>query len=665
MIELKKLHDSFLMQQAFLAAAVAMNTLNSPSPSSTNNSSNVNAVNSSTSALSSQRSTSPSSTHSTSGTNSQGKQQQRLKLELAISSANNNSSLSSTPKSSFISPSNSSTTSSQSLNPKKRLISLDEEDELLRNNAANRKTQSSASEDEQFFNGQETTNRCLGEENKAKKMKIRDSPSISPSLSFNESDIDESEVVDENDTKCGVNVSASNNNDDPNLYACSDSDEDDDEFRFDNTNSNSGENELFIPSEKSRNQAADELASSSYQAANSSLIEARQHKQQLEVFNSSANKRKNTVDSSSMDSINLNSKESKFQKTNQSLNLKKDDNVRPFAVLHNNNSRKSSSFFIQDILGPTHLQVKSFQNRPPQSEFTTNPLASFAMPSALPNFSFGYNHSTPVTTTTLIHPATAALSHPMLFGNSNLSEKFYEHYQTQIQQQRNLASQLPFLSSLNPMDLFKLIAMNTFNYDQKHKDLEQKQQYHHQNFLLNKNLNNLMQQHHVLNQMSSNGVSQVYEEKATKTTTKQPTIAEQQKKDEILKETAAVVKRPSSSANILSSLEQLTKSQFKDYTGPCKAESSSKKSSLNNLNISSESSHCISNKKEIENVKSKPSDQKSEERGEKLVKSEKNGEIGTGKDPKTGGTIWPAWVYCTRYSDRPSAGKFSLFHGKL
>lgn len=31
------------------------------------------------------------------------------------------------------------------------------------------------------------------------------------------------------------------------------------------------------------------------------------------------------------------------------------------------------------------------------------------------------------------------------------------------------------------------------------------------------------------------------------------------------------------------------------------------------------------------------------------------GEAAAGKDPR--GLLWPAWVYCTRYSDRPSSGK--------
>ena len=35
---------------------------------------------------------------------------------------------------------------------------------------------------------------------------------------------------------------------------------------------------------------------------------------------------------------------------------------------------------------------------------------------------------------------------------------------------------------------------------------------------------------------------------------------------------------------------------------------------------------------------------------------------GAGGDSKEGGqTLWPAWVYCTRYSDRPSSGEpFSM-----
>jgi hypothetical protein len=29
-------------------------------------------------------------------------------------------------------------------------------------------------------------------------------------------------------------------------------------------------------------------------------------------------------------------------------------------------------------------------------------------------------------------------------------------------------------------------------------------------------------------------------------------------------------------------------------------------------------------------------------------------------DGKKGPQLWPAWVYCTRYSDRPSSGEFLL-----
>jgi hypothetical protein len=29
-------------------------------------------------------------------------------------------------------------------------------------------------------------------------------------------------------------------------------------------------------------------------------------------------------------------------------------------------------------------------------------------------------------------------------------------------------------------------------------------------------------------------------------------------------------------------------------------------------------------------------------------------------DCKKGPQLWPAWVYCTRYSDRPSSGEFLL-----
>jgi hypothetical protein len=34
---------------------------------------------------------------------------------------------------------------------------------------------------------------------------------------------------------------------------------------------------------------------------------------------------------------------------------------------------------------------------------------------------------------------------------------------------------------------------------------------------------------------------------------------------------------------------------------------------------------------------------------------------GTGDEKKGNETLWPAWVYCTRYSDRPSSGKQRSF----
>lgn len=50
----------------------------------------------------------------------------------------------------------------------------------------------------------------------------------------------------------------------------------------------------------------------------------------------------------------------------------------------------------------------------------------------------------------------------------------------------------------------------------------------------------------------------------------------------------------------------------------------------------------------------KISEEKEEEKEEKEGKD--------GKDGKDIPQLWPAWVYCTRYSDRPSSGrKFRSF----
>lgn len=42
----------------------------------------------------------------------------------------------------------------------------------------------------------------------------------------------------------------------------------------------------------------------------------------------------------------------------------------------------------------------------------------------------------------------------------------------------------------------------------------------------------------------------------------------------------------------------------------------------------------------------------------RAAESAQNSEV---RSAKSGAFLWPAWVYCTRYSDRPSSGKFLCF----
>ena len=100
---------------------------------------------------------------------------------------------------------------------------------------------------------------------------------------------------------------------------------------------------------------------------------------------------------------------------------------------------------------------------------------------------------------------------------------------------------------------------------------------------------------------------------------------------------------------ILSSLEQLTKSQFQDdfksnsfVSVKTEAKKSSSLLAISNQHVSSTKAP-----NEIKNQK------------EKIVASNKKTETTTNNNNNT--NLFPAWVYCTRYSDRPSAGKFSFF----
>ena len=101
-------------------------------------------------------------------------------------------------------------------------------------------------------------------------------------------------------------------------------------------------------------------------------------------------------------------------------------------------------------------------------------------------------------------------------------------------------------------------------------------------------------------------------------------------------------------SGILSSLEQLTKSQFDDDDGfnisSClnRVEPSAKRSCPAPVH----SSNSVKRSRDIDETSKKSI-------GENLEDSETTNKV---TDDKA--NLFPAWVYCTRYSDRPSAGKF-------
>ena len=147
---------------------------------------------------------------------------------------------------------------------------------------------------------------------------------------------------------------------------------------------------------------------------------------------------------------------------------------------------------------------------------------------------------------------------------------------------------------------------------------------------------------------------------------------------------------------ILSSLEQLTYNQFKDYSSstrktvidsnsnlsfskklssctpnnsasqlsPLSSLSSLSSSSSSASSLSSLSSSLISSKnpnKTAEN-RSSSSEQINRKNMSKNEVLETSSATNINKSTNDqNGNLWPAWVYCTRYSDRPSAGKYKFY----
>lgn len=107
------------------------------------------------------------------------------------------------------------------------------------------------------------------------------------------------------------------------------------------------------------------------------------------------------------------------------------------------------------------------------------------------------------------------------------------------------------------------------------------------------------------------------------------------------------------SNSILSSLEQLTKSEFSSDSkiSYLKAKSIDTKNSNNSkqkrpiLDMSKETENTIDSSTELFTKTKKSTESNSNSNNQSNSASKAN-------NP----TLWPAWVYCTRYSDRPSAG---------
>ena len=106
--------------------------------------------------------------------------------------------------------------------------------------------------------------------------------------------------------------------------------------------------------------------------------------------------------------------------------------------------------------------------------------------------------------------------------------------------------------------------------------------------------------------------------------------------------------RPRDANSILLSLEQLTRSQFKD-SSTTKPKPASPQQPLvkRTLSTAKDTSGCVANNNNNNNSAfNKSSDVKP---SPAIAANATANEAGK--------TMWPAWVYCTRYSDRPSAGK--------
>lgn len=251
-----------------------------------------------------------------------------------------------------------------------------------------------------------------------------------------------------------------------------------------------------------------------------------------------------------------------------------------------NSTKKSSSFLISDILDNNDCDGK--RDKLPRRQEAT-------IPNLADNYFYGASS-----------PAA-----------SFLADKMYQFYNPMmLQRPMPMGNSFPFLPTFNPIDLFKLLAMNMMNHESR--------------------LTNTSFPSHpsTLPPASQTGQVKIQQNESKKTTTS----------------------NYNSASNILSSLEELTKNQFKDLDDEVQEKSSSKKSSN-------------SSKPEVKNFKestAKSNNLCEKKNGGELnesseqANSKSNNESTKSGNPGPGGP-WPAWVYCTRYSDRPSAGKQSTF----
>jgi homeobox protein engrailed len=294
-------------------------------------------------------------------------------------------------------------------------------------------------------------------------------------------------------------------------------------------------------------------------------------------------------------------------------------------------SSQKPSFLISDILGISSKPANSTN-----STFSPSSTSSLSSTSSAASF-----------------PTLASFLNPASFLSNN--ERLIQQYQLSLQRA------FPYLTGLNPAEFYKFIA-STMSMDALSSSFSAESsnfQFPHGAANNNPYGFNKLNTPNPLSppSMSSNrpavvpNVTPNYKAHAStpilnNSPSKQPIPLQKLQQSPISNPVQAQLskKPPVQSANfILSSLEQLTKNQFKDYPSP-KGSSLSKKPEPSILStVSSLKSEKITDS----NDKKKVEDKQAKD-------SSKSGDAGKANN----GNLFPAWVYCTRYSDRPSAGNY-------